>query len=806
MDKIFDRESSIFGSEFTDPILVGINEANVNKELRLASSIESNSETGELQVPELNEGENELLLPLQRPEVLEVGLYVSNSPSGEEDLIIGEENEPTIEENDSLTNHNNPKTRTQRRAGNTLSTARNIGRLSGSRDFEDFVGGTDRNDYYRFTLDNRSELDLDLDDLSANANLQLLRNNGSVISTSRRGGSNEESISETLNAGTYFVRVFSVGNANTDYDLDLSVEVVGAPDLAGNNRGNARNIGRLSGSRDFEDFVGGTDRNDYYRFTLDNRSELDLDLDDLSANANLQLLRNNGSVISTSRRGGSNEESISETLNAGTYFVRVFSVGNANTDYDLDLSVEVVGAPDLAGNNRGNARNIGRLSGSRDFEDFVGGTDRNDYYRFTLDNRSELDLDLDDLSANANLQLLRNNGSVISTSRRGGSNEESISETLNAGTYFVRVFSVGNANTDYDLDLSVEVVGAPDLAGNNRGNARNIGRLSGSRDFEDFVGETDRNDYYRFTLDNRSELDLDLDDLSANANLQLLRNNGSVISTSRRGGSNEESISETLNAGTYFVRVFSVGNANTDYDLDLSVEVVGAPDLAGNNRGNARNIGRLSGSRDFEDFVGETDRNDYYRFTLDNRSELDLDLDDLSANANLQLLRNNGSVISTSRRGGSNEESISETLNAGTYFVRVFSVGNANTDYDLDLSVEVVGAPDLAGNNRGNARNIGRLSGSRDFEDFVGETDRNDYYRFTLDNRSELDLDLDDLSANANLQLLRNNGSVISTSRRGGSNEESISQTLNAGTYFVRVFSVGNANTDYDLDLSVEVV
>ncbi|NER02894.1 MAG: hypothetical protein F6K17_09800, partial [Okeania sp. SIO3C4] len=203
MDNIFDRESSIFGSEFTDPMLVGINEANVNKELRLASSIESNSETGELQVPELNEGEEELLLPLQRPEVLELGLYVSNSPSGEEDLITGEENEPTIEENDSLTNHNNAETRTQRRAGNTLSTARNIGSLSGSRDFEEFVGETDRNDYYRFTLDNRSEIDLELDDLSANANLQLLRNNGSVIRTSRRGGSNEESISQTLDAGTY---------------------------------------------------------------------------------------------------------------------------------------------------------------------------------------------------------------------------------------------------------------------------------------------------------------------------------------------------------------------------------------------------------------------------------------------------------------------------------------------------------------------------------------------------------------------------------------------------------------------------
>ncbi|HAG85094.1 MAG TPA: pre-peptidase, partial [Cyanobacteria bacterium UBA12227] len=83
-------------------------------------------------------------------------------------------------------------------------------------------------------------------------------------------------------------------------------------------------------------------------------------------------------------------------------------------------------------------------------------------------------------------------------------------------------------------------------------------------------------------------------------------------------------------------------------------------------------------------------------------------------------------VINRSTAGGSSNESINTQLNTGTYYVRVFPYGSANTNYNLSLNA----TPDYAGNSLSSARDIGTLNSSRSFSDLVGSADSNDYYRF----------------------------------------------------------------------------
>ena len=97
-------------------------------------------------------------------------------------------------------------------AGNTLSTARDLGILSGNRTFADYVGSDDTNDYYRFTLAAPSNFSLLLNGLSADADVQLLNSSGTLITQSNAAGTSPESITRTLDAGTYFVR--EIGRAH----------------------------------------------------------------------------------------------------------------------------------------------------------------------------------------------------------------------------------------------------------------------------------------------------------------------------------------------------------------------------------------------------------------------------------------------------------------------------------------------------------------------------------------------------------------------------------------------------------------
>jgi hypothetical protein len=89
--------------------------------------------------------------------------------------------------------------------------------------------------------------------------------------------------------------------------------------------------------------------------------------------------------------------------------------------------------------------------------------------------------------------------------------------------------------------------------------------------------------------------------------------------------------------------------------------------------------------------VGSTDTNDYYSFSLNNPSNFTLTLNGMTANANVQLLDTVGNVVSSSTVSGSIPERISNTLDTGTYYVRVYPFsGTDNTNYNLTLGALVV--------------------------------------------------------------------------------------------------------------------
>lgn len=346
---------------------------------------------------------------------------------------------------------------------NTLATANDLGTLNAPQVINDFVGTTDTVDYYRFAIANPSTFSLLLDGMTANANVRLLNASGQQIAASTRTGITPDSISRILDAGTYFVQVLPVSGANTNYTLSLNAEAL-PPDGAGNTLGTALPLGTLNGTQSFYEAVGGMDTNDYYSFSVTSPINLSLVLGGMTANANLRLLNASGQQIVASNKLGSATETINRILNVGNYFVQVLPVSGARTAYTLDITATVL-PPDLAGNTLSTARDLGSLTGTQNFFDFVGAIDPHDYYRFTLDTSHNFNLVLDGLSANANVRLLNASGQQIVASSKTGTAADTISRTLNAGTYFVHVLPVSGANTTYNLSLTADPIVTPPPAG-----------------------------------------------------------------------------------------------------------------------------------------------------------------------------------------------------------------------------------------------------------------------------------------------------------------------------------------------------
>ncbi|MBI3708591.1 MAG: PPC domain-containing protein, partial [Proteobacteria bacterium] len=681
------------------------------------------------------------------------------------------------------------------------------------RSFNDFVSNTlDHDDFYRFTLTGAAAVTLRASNFSADATLQLQDAQGRVIVTSNQPQTSDETIVRGLAAGDYFVRVLPAGNVETGYTLDLSAALISS-DGAGNTRDEALSIGTLDGRvRSFNDFVSGTlDPNDFYRFTLANAASLTVQLTGLSDNAQLQLLDSQGRQIVLSQQPQTNDEMITRNLAAGEYFVRVFPAGNVEANYRLDLSAALFGS-DAAGNTRDEALFVGALDERvRGFNDFVSGAiETNDFYRISLANAGQLHARLTGLSANADLQLLDADGRQLAISQhsgQGGTDDDAIDRSLAPGDYFVRVFAVGGAETNYHLDLSAVTIAA-DGAGNTRDAARGVGPLdTRTRSFTDFVsGALDTSDFYSFTLDSASTVHLRLHDLAANADIQLQNAQGGAIVTAQHAGTDEDTIDRDLAAGTYFVRVFPAGSAETAYGLDLSATPNPSTD-AGNTLATARDLGaidtRILGVVD-ESVGGSGDPNDFYRLTIGSSSAVQIDVNGLSADATIQLLDGAGQVLQSRQLTAGTHDTLVSLEFAGTYFLRVAPVGVAEAGYHVELTATDAFA---VNDSRSTATPVAMGARTVTIDEAVNgllaASDFDDFYRFTIVNPGTFHLTLSGLTADADVELQDASGGVIAQSNRSGTQSETIDAQLSSGTYFVDVFPFLSARTKYQLTMSV---
>lgn len=110
------------------------------------------------------------------------------------------------------------------RSANYLRSATDINPRSDRSSYRGIVKDTNPSRYYRLQINQRSSLNLSLSGLKADANLSLVNSNGKTIGRSTQTGQNKESIAQTVEPGTYYVRV-SRQHGATRYQLQVDRNV-----------------------------------------------------------------------------------------------------------------------------------------------------------------------------------------------------------------------------------------------------------------------------------------------------------------------------------------------------------------------------------------------------------------------------------------------------------------------------------------------------------------------------------------------------------------------------------------------------
>jgi len=374
---------------------------------------------------------------------------------------------------------------------NTLLTAFDLGNLDLPQVLAGFVGTDDRNDYYRFTLNQNSQIDFNLTGLTEPGQLSIVANfNGdSVLDSGEeiefdtiRDTSNstaDRSILRTLAAGTYWARIYThKDDQNTGYTFSVQATPVPPTSVIdpGNTLAEAINIGNLTTPQTFTDAVGSLDRNDYYRFTLDQNSQIDFNLTGLTEPGQLSIVADfdGDGVLDSGEEiafdtifdtsSSTADRSILRTLAAGTYWARIYThKDDQNTGYTFSAQATPVPSTNLTdpGNSLAEALDLGVLNTPQTLIDVVGSLDRNDFYRFSLAQASDLSLQLTGLSGDADLELIADtdgngqidSGETLASAQFSDSRDRNLTYSLGIGSYFIRVLTDNSAdNAAYTLN------------------------------------------------------------------------------------------------------------------------------------------------------------------------------------------------------------------------------------------------------------------------------------------------------------------------------------------------------------------
>ncbi|MBF2026024.1 MAG: tandem-95 repeat protein [Oscillatoriales cyanobacterium C42_A2020_001] len=486
-------------------------------------------------------------------------------------------------------------------AGNSLATATALNPTSAVQSFPDLVTPT-ANDYYRFALSIRSSLNLSLTGLDANANLELLNSAGNplsvggVLQQSTNAGTFAEVINTALDPGVYFIRIAPAANVSlANYTLNVSAQanLVSTDILWRNEPAQSTGIWYLDqttfssasalslelptgwtvgGVGDFNKdgksdiiwrlesasftaiwFMDGPTLLSFANLTPVTGSEWKIGgTGDFNDDGNTDIIWRNESAASVGIWYMNGAEFLSGELfdvAVGPGWV-VSGVGDFNKD----------GNPDLLWRNRDEQTNlVWFLDGIEVFSGaeilpklpaswILGGTGD-----FNQD--GTVDILLRDQSAVGNVGIWLMDG---------------LTPTSYAQLPFVQ-------DLNWNPYAPYSEFGEPipiDFAGNTRTAAFDIGSsLTGSVTYQERVdGATDTDDYYRFSLANASRVSLSLAGLSADLNLQLLNDAGTIIQSSTLGNLSSELITSSLGAGNYFVRVLPNGVSDrSSYSLGVSI-------------------------------------------------------------------------------------------------------------------------------------------------------------------------------------------------------------------------------------------
>jgi hypothetical protein len=749
------------------------------------------------------------------------------------------------------------------------------------------LGGMFRRErWYTFTVTNGpQEIQITATASNRNLALQLIRYNGSgncntvgnsttvacVNADTNNNSAQTETLTETLPNGTYYIKVLNLrsdsNNNNNNQNMNLTSLCVKTNTTSCETAQNIVVGGACITNQTIDDIFqsgpaytcGGTfQREAWYSFTITNGPQ-EVYIAAAAANQNLALQLLDGTCpggltsllcrnVDTTNDSAQNE-SISTTLNNGTYYIKVLNVGT-NNDMTLNSLCIRTNTTSCA-----TAQNIvvdGTCMVNQPITDVLqsgpaytcsGTFQRERWYMFTVTGGPQ-NIAIEAEASNQNLALQLLGGDCISSltniackndNTSTGAQHEIINAVLNDGTYYIKVLNVG---PNADMTLTRLCVKTDQSNCTNATTVVVDGACLTGQTFTDsyFTAPNDcpgtpiRERWYTFEVTNGPQNISITAVANRNIALQLISGTcGSTLTTVTcadnftADGTQTETITQVLANGIYYLKASNIGNIVTGSISSLCIK----SDPATCYNAIAMNIGDCRTGDVINDNIpfapasncGYTfQREGWYTFEVTGGPQ-SIGVLATSTGQNLALeiyqgscsgtLTQVGCVNGTTTNNSAQTETFTGVLNNGTYYIRVLHIGTSNADMTLS-SLCIVSDSTSCTNAKPLTVNGPCLTNQAISDVFqsgpnytcAGTFRSEGWYTFTVTNAPQSIVVAAAATANIGLQVYNGScaGSLTSltcvntTNTNNAQTEHYTFLAATNGTYYVKVVNLSGAN------------
>ena len=493
----------------------------------------------------------------------------------------------------------------------------------------------------------------------------LYNNAGDELAMNDNGDTdmNFDIVYNVVTAGTYYVRVMSVGSVTGMYRLTVTFTLGGIDDH-GNDRNSATPI-------DIGTMVAGdietSEDDDYFSIEVPGAGTLTAMSTGMTDTLGY-LYDSDGNELASDISTGNFNISSYKTTGTGTYYIRVRGFGGDDGEYGLIVTF----IPDDHGNTQAHATPV--TSGTAVAGNIETGDDQ-DYFSIAVSGAGTITASttgstdtMGILYNRAGNELARDDDSVTNT------NFDISHYVTAAGTYYVRVISKGTGTGMYSLTVTF----IPDDHSNVRASATPA--TSGTT-ITGNIETGDDQDYFSIAVSGAGTITA-ITTGSTDTVGHLYNNRGTQLATDDNGGtgSNFNISSSITAAGTYYLRVTSKDTGTGMYDLTVTF----IPDDHGNDIARATRV--MSGTQ-VAGNIETGDDQDYFSIAVNEAGTITTTTTG-STDTIGHLYSSSGTQLATDDDGGtgSNFNISSSITAAGTYYVRVASKGTGTGMYRLTVT------------------------------------------------------------------------------------------------------------------------